>query len=147
VKLVLAEPGSKEAGIKVRSLLRGGFSPYTVDLALAEGLNALWKHVRLHGDLEAGDARSAVKDLALIYDGLKVLTARELSEEAMDIALNREITAYDSLYIAAARRLKATLYTADRKLYQASKGVAVAELLKPSARGGQGPMERDVGRR
>ena len=115
----------------MRGFLREGFSPYTVDLALAESLNALWKHVRLHGDLEAGDARSAVKDLTVIYDGLKVLTARELSEEAMDLALNQKITVYDSLYIAAARRLKATLYTADRKLYDASKRVAAAELLEP----------------
>jgi len=131
VKLVLAEPGSKEARATVTGFLREGFSPYTVDLALAESLNALWKHVRLHRDLEAGDAMSAVKDLTVIYDGLKVLTAREISEEAMDLALNKEITVYDSLYIAAARRLKATLYTADRKLYDASKSVVTAELLEP----------------
>lgn len=127
----MGEPGSKEARTSVTGFLREGFSPYTVDLAMAEGLNALWKHVRLHGDLEEGDTMSAVKDLTVIYDGLKVLTARELSEEAMDLALNKEITVYDSLYIAAARRVKATLYTADRRLYDASKSVVTAELLEP----------------
>ncbi len=130
MKLVLAEPGSKEARASVTGFLREGFNPCTVDLALAESLNALWKHVRLHRDLEAGDARSAVKDLTVIYDGLKVLTARELSEEAMDLALNQNVTVYDSLFIAATRRLKATLYTADRKLYDASKKVVAAELLE-----------------
>jgi predicted nucleic acid-binding protein len=101
-----------------------------VDLALAECLNALWKHVKLLGDLKEEDAKSAIQDLVEIYDDLTIFTARELFDEAANIALTLNITVYDSLYIAASKRLKATLYTADQKLYNASKSIVASELLK-----------------
>lgn len=130
VKLVVTEVGSKEARKLIKSLLGEGCSLYTVDLALAEGLNALWKHVKLHGDLAEEEAGSTVQDLARIWDGLRVLTTRELSEEAVMIALGEGITVYDALYIGAAKRLGATLYTADEKLHRASKGIAKSSFLR-----------------
>jgi predicted nucleic acid-binding protein len=62
----------------------------------------LWKHVKIHKDLKAEDEKSELEDLIAICDRLRVLAARELSEEAMDIALKEEINVYDALYIAAA---------------------------------------------
>jgi len=100
-----------------------------VDIALAEGLNAIWKHVAIHKDLKAGDAKPATQDLAKIYEKLNILTTLELSEEATDIALTQNITIYDSLYIAATRKLKATLYTADQKLHETSRKIADSKLL------------------
>lgn len=101
-----------------------------MDIALAESLNALWKHVKIHKDLKTEDAKSAIQDLTKIYDTLNILTARELSEETADIALTQNITIYDSLYMAATRKLKATLYTADRKLHNTSKKITVSKLLE-----------------
>lgn len=101
-----------------------------MDVALAESLNALWKHVKVHKDLKTEDAKSAVQDLTKIYDKLNIVTSRELSEEAVDIALTHNVTIYDSLYIAATRILKATLFTADRKLHKASKNVTASKLLE-----------------
>jgi len=98
-------------------------------LALAESLNAIWKHTKIHKDLKAEDANSAIQDLTKIYDKLNTLTIRELSEETTGIALTQNITIYDSLYIAATRKIKATLYTADQKLYNATKKVAASKLL------------------
>lgn len=101
-----------------------------MDIALAESLNAIWKHVKIHKDLKTEDAKSAIQDLTKIYDTLNILTTRELSEETADIALTQNITIYDSLYIAATRKLKATLYTADRKLHNTSKKITVSKLLE-----------------
>lgn len=98
-------------------------------MALAEGLNTLWKHVKLHGDLKEEEAKSAAQDLIEIYDRLNILTIRELFDEAIALALTWNMTVYDSIYIAAARKLKAILYTADQKLYNASKNIASSELL------------------
>ncbi|MEM2687630.1 MAG: hypothetical protein QW796_04705 [Thermoproteota archaeon] len=49
VKLVVNEPGSSEVRKRIEALLEGGFNLYTVDLALPEALNALWKHAELEG--------------------------------------------------------------------------------------------------
>jgi len=121
--LVTAETGSKEARTTITDFIRRGYSLYTVDIALAESLNAIWKHVKIHRDLKTEEAKPTIQDLTRIYDKLKVLTTRELTEEATAIALTQNITIYDSLYIAAARKLKATLYTSDQKLHEASKKV------------------------
>lgn len=129
VKLVTAEPGSRKAKTTVKDYLKDGYSLYTVDIALAESLNAIWKHVKIHKDLEADEAESVIKDLTRIYDSMNVLTTRVLSKEAAEIALAKDITIYDSLYIAAARKLKATLYTADKKLQNASNKIITSVLL------------------
>jgi len=130
VKLVLAEPGSKEARKSIEKFLRKGYSLYTVDIALAEGLNAIWKHVKIHKDLKTEEAKSAVQDLTKIHDKLNILKTHELSEETAEIALTQNITIYDSLYITATRKLKATLYTADRKLHNTAKKITASKLLK-----------------
>ncbi|MCD6592779.1 type II toxin-antitoxin system VapC family toxin, partial [Candidatus Bathyarchaeota archaeon] len=106
-------------------------SLYTVDIALAESLNAIWKHTRIHRDLEMEEAESAIQDLTKIYDAMNILETRELSNEAAEISLTKGITIYDSLYIAAAMKLKATLYTADQKLCNISKELVTSKLLKP----------------
>jgi predicted nucleic acid-binding protein len=129
VKLVITEPGSEKARSRLRKALEGGYSLHTVDIALSEGLNALWKHAKLYKAFEEEEALSAARDLAEIYDGLNILTTRELLEDAMESALTWKITVYDSLYVAAARKLKAILYTADQKLYYASKNIVASELL------------------
>lgn len=130
VKLVVAEPGSGQARAAVTGFLEKGCSLYTVDLALAESLNALWKHVKIHEDLEMEDAKSAAQDLKEIYDKLNILTTLELSEQALDIALTQNITLYDSLFIIAARELNGILYTADQKLHNISGNIATSKLLK-----------------
>jgi len=128
--MVTAEIGSKEARTSITDFVRKGYSLYSVDLALAESLNALWKHVQIHRDLKTEEARSAVQDLTKVWDSLNVLSTGELSEEAVDLALTHDMSIYDSLYISAARKLDATLYTADGKLHNASKNVAASKLLK-----------------
>ena len=72
-----------------------------------------------------------IQDLTRIYNGLEIITTRELSEEATDIAITLNITIYNSLYIAAARKLKATLYTSDKKLHEASNKIIDSILLRP----------------
>jgi len=131
VKLVTDEPSSREARKTIKRCLKDGYSLYTVDIALAESLNAIWKHARIHRDLEMEEAESAIQDLTKIYDAINILETRELSNEAAEISLTKGITIYDSLYIAATMKLKATLYTADQKLCNISKELVTSKLLKP----------------
>ena len=129
IKLIVNEPNSEKARRRIREVIEENFSLYTIDIALAESLNALWKHVKLHRDLQKREAESAAKDLKELYDSLNVVTARELLDEAVETALTWDITVYDSLYVAAAKKLRATLYTADQKLYNVSKKIVSSELL------------------
>jgi predicted nucleic acid-binding protein len=129
VKLVTGEAGSEEARKTVTASLRDGCTPYTVDAALAEALNALWKHVKIHGDLKPEEALLAAQDLRKIWDRLNIIPTSELSEESLDIAVTLNVAVYDSLYVAAARKVKARLYTADKRLFEVSKNMVESELL------------------
>lgn len=130
VKLVMNESGSKEARAAVASVLKKGYTLHTVDLALAEGLNAIWKHAAALKDLKREEANPAVEDLTRIYDRLNIIATRELATDAMHIALTQNITAYDALYIAAAQKTNSTLYTADQKLHDAASGITNTKQLK-----------------
>jgi predicted nucleic acid-binding protein len=88
VKLVLNEPGSKEARATITNLLKKGQSICTVDIALAECLNAIWKHVTILKDLEKKETDPTMEDLTRIYDELTVLATRELEIEAIQIAFS-----------------------------------------------------------
>jgi predicted nucleic acid-binding protein len=87
-----------------------------VDIALVECLNVIWKHANLLKDIDPKEANLAIEDLTKIYDDLAITPTRELKDQAMHIAISQNITVYDALFIAAAQKINATLYTADRKL-------------------------------
>jgi predicted nucleic acid-binding protein len=113
---VLNEPDSKEARNAVTDFLKKGYTLCTVDVALVECLNVIWKHTNLLKDLTPEEASLAVEDLTKLYDGFTIITTRELKDEAMHIAISQNLTVYDALFIAAAQKMNATLYTADKKL-------------------------------
>ena len=100
-----------------------------MDIALVECLNVIWKHTNLLKDLEPQEATSAVEDLTKLYDDLSVTLTRELKDEAMQIAISLNITVYDALFIAAAQKINATLYTADKKLFSKTSNLIKSKLL------------------
>jgi predicted nucleic acid-binding protein len=102
-----------------------------VDIALAESLNAIWKHTNLHKDLKPENIKPIMQDLLRIHDKLSIITTREIAQSAMNIASTQEITAYDAIYIAAAQKLNATLCTADQKLHKTAQKTTKTKLLKP----------------
>lgn len=113
--------------------MKKGYALHTVDLALAEGLNVIWKHTSVLKDLKVEEANPAAEDLTRIYDGLNIIAAREIAAEAMHVALAQNISVYDSFYIAASQKMNGTLFTADQKLHDAANGVTHSKLLKLKA--------------
>ena len=87
-----------------------------MDIALAECLNVIWKHTNLLKDLKQEEASLAIEDLTKLYDDLTITPTREIKDQAMHIAISQNIPVYDALFIAAAQKINATLYTADKKL-------------------------------
>jgi predicted nucleic acid-binding protein len=125
----LNESDSKEARAAVTSFLKKGYVLCTVDMALAECLNVIWKHTNILKDLKPEEAILTVEDLRKLYGGLKITATRELMDEAMQIAISQNITVYDSFFIAAAQKIGATLYTADKKLCAKTDKIIKSKLL------------------
>ena len=96
---------------------------------MAECLNVIWKHTNQLKDLTPEDAILAVEDLTKLYDDLSITQTRELKDEAMHIAISQNITVYDALFMAAAQKINATLYTADKKLYAKTDKTIKSKLL------------------
>ena len=90
---------------------------YTVSHAVKELLNALWRHVAL---LKTFSREIAIEKWTLFKrlaesDVIVLKAQEEYLEMALNIALDHGITVYDSLYIACASKLKASLLSSDEE--------------------------------
>ena len=115
VKLILEEPYSHEAYDIIEGLLRRSEKLITVDIALPETLNALWKHHVILKDISEKTLMEAVSDLMELWSKLDKIHIEELVKEAVEIAIKYNITIYDSLYLAAADKYNAGLATYDER--------------------------------
>lgn len=116
VKLVLEEDGSERARSLIRTWAREGRSLITVDLALPEALNAIWKHATRIGDLSREEAVNSSRDLLRIWSAMRAYSSENIAAEALKLALDEEITVYDALYIQLSRSVNAGLATFDKEL-------------------------------
>lgn len=108
-KFVLREEGSSQ----VTDYLRAGtVSP---PLVMKEVVNAVWKRHR-RGETSRQEADIMLKLLKKLV-GVSVRMEAQLSyiDQAIEIAFNRNVTVYDSLYIALAKETALDLLTSDEK--------------------------------
>ena len=96
---------------------------------MVECLNVIWKHTNILKDLDPKEASLAIEDLTKLYDDLTITPTRELKDQAMHIAISQNITVYDALFIAAAQKINATMYTADKKLCTKTDKLIKSKLL------------------
>ena len=115
VKLVLEEDGSGVAEKLFREWVRRGEQVVTVDIALSETLNALWKHYLFFKDINLDALREALKDLLILWNKLTIVSTQEVAEDSLELAVKENIAIYDSLYIALAQHYMAALATFDTK--------------------------------
>ncbi|WP_338253023.1 type II toxin-antitoxin system VapC family toxin [Pyrodictium abyssi] len=120
-KILLEEEGSEKARRLLRDWILRDEGLVTVDLAFSEVLNALWKHAAVLGDLEPGEALEAAKDLTRVWRLLDVSMAAGLAVEALRLALEEGITAYDALYLALALKRRTSLATFDTRLAETAR--------------------------
>jgi predicted nucleic acid-binding protein len=91
----------------------GRASLYVPDLFYIECANIFWKHVRRQ-TIPAAHARRSLRNLNDVI--LFPVSSTDLLLNALDLALDFGITAYDASYVALAEDLNLPLITADRKL-------------------------------
>ena len=121
VKVVLKEPGWDEIELDSNTA--------TLDYALVESMNAIWKAIR-RGRIAEETGKTLIAVLKLIGSGMLTFEAQNFFERGLEIALKENITIYDALYIALAEALKAELLTADEKQYYAAKNYVEARLIR-----------------
>ena len=105
----------KEEGWKrMREILRE--KPYTIELAIKEVANSIWKRVKLLKDIDENKALTILGDLLkLRRTALRIEPQDIYLTQALEIALKNDATIYDSLFIAQALTKKAILVTSDKK--------------------------------
>ncbi|AOL17524.1 PIN domain-containing protein [Sulfolobus sp. A20] len=104
------------------------FTPaYSIDHVIKETMNAIWKMANVKKLI---DVRTALEMKRILFDILKektliLLNEMDYVEEAFNIAINNNLTFYDSLYIAACLRHGATLITRDVKQAEVAGSLGV----------------------
>jgi predicted nucleic acid-binding protein len=103
--------------------------PYTLELAVKEVVNAIWKRVTLIKDINVEKAFVLLSDLLELKKRLLVVEPQDwYLSQALEISIKEEIPVYDSLFIAQAVAKQATLATSDRRLCQVAEKLNVKTL-------------------
>jgi predicted nucleic acid-binding protein len=89
---------------------------FVPDLFYIECTNILLKYTRRFGR-SMDDSKADLADLNALR--LKSISTADLMEEALVLASDRNLTAYDACYAVLARRLDIPLITADERLVKA----------------------------
>jgi predicted nucleic acid-binding protein len=114
IKLFLDEPLWNQAHTLFAGLTADPpASLHVPDLFYIECTNILWKYVR-RGDCPAEIALANLADLGELL--LHATATADLMEDALALAVEYNITAYDACYAALAQRLNLPLVTADAVL-------------------------------
>ena len=101
-----------------------------MDIALAESLNALWKHYKIHRDIGEKEYKWGAGKLREVFLGFKSIDSSEVCVRASDIAVRIGVSVYDALYVAAADQSGAMLLTADQTLHKRCMGLVQSSLLR-----------------
>lgn len=111
VKWFIEEEHSDKA-LKLRDMhVNGEVSIAAPELMPFEVLNAL----KYSGLFELDELKAAA--ISLSSYGIELYSLKgELAERAVEIAVEKDITVYDAVYLALANELSTVLYTADEKL-------------------------------
>ena len=117
IKLFVDEPLSEQAHSLFSELsVDSPTAFYVPDLFFIECANILWKYSRRFGRA-IEDCLADLADLGRIR--LRVVSTAELMEDALILAAQTDLTAYDACYAVLARRLELPLITADKALLKA----------------------------
>lgn len=115
VKYFAKEPGWEEAAGHL-------MQPVSIELSLAEVANALSKKISA-GELEHADAELFLRKMMVIT---RLLAHGDVVVPALKIAVEKRVTVYDALFIAAALKNKAALATSDSRQASAARELGVS---------------------
>ena len=109
-----------------KGLIRPLANGVTMDLALYESLNAVWKENRLLKRIGEDTALEYTNIISEIFKVVEVWSIKGLEEEVLNLAFKENLTVYDASYLYMAIKGGFTLVTDDQNLKnKALKHIAV----------------------
>ena len=109
-----------DASALVNLVKKGRVKPFargaTIELALYESLNAVWKEYRLLGRIDEETALRFVDVISDVFSVIEVLSVRGLERGVFGLAAKDGLTVYDASYLYVAMKNGYTLVTDDREL-------------------------------
>ena len=118
-KLLLKEEGWK----RVEEIIVE--KPFTLDLAIKEVANAIWRRVVLLHDIDIEKVLTLLNHFLELKKVLRVELQDQYIVQAFTIALENNIAVYDALFIAQAMIKKATLITSDKRQFDIAQKLGV----------------------
>ncbi|WP_373526723.1 type II toxin-antitoxin system VapC family toxin [Nostoc sp.] len=116
IKYFIADPLSAKVNQLFGCLANPQTEIFVPDLFYIECANVFWKYVRAR----MYTANEVQRDLVTLKAfPLRVVSTADLMADAVSIALNYGISAYDASYVALSQQVGATLLTLDGKLVKA----------------------------
>jgi predicted nucleic acid-binding protein len=104
-----------------REYLKPLINGFTLDLAIYESLNAIWKEYFLLHRLDEETTRRLVSVLKEVFNILSIVDISGYENEVFEFAVKEELTIYDAAYLYYAIRNELILVTDDRKLREKAK--------------------------
>ncbi|MCD6458056.1 MAG: type II toxin-antitoxin system VapC family toxin [Thermoproteales archaeon] len=103
----------------------------TLDLALVEAFNVLWKHVYLLKRIPAGRCLEISAILERIFENsvVGVYSAIRECKSAVEISVKYGITVYDAVYVSLADRLGYKLASFDEELESRLAGTGLENIV------------------
>lgn len=118
-KLLLKEEGWK----RVEEIIVE--KPFTLDLAIKEVANAIWRRVVLLHDIDIEKVLTLLNHLLELKKVLRVEPQDQYIVQAFTIILENNIAVYDALFIAQAMIKKATSVTSDKRQFDVAQKLGV----------------------
>ena len=101
----------------------------TVDQAVKEFLNALWKATYLRGFVGAKESEEVLRTFKeYLENNVIIEPEEELLDRSFEISIRHGITVYDSLYIALSLRRQVPLLTLDLKQKKVASSLGIPVL-------------------
>ncbi len=100
----------------------------TLDLAVYEALNAIWKEHTLLRKLDKSQALKFAILIREVFQALDICSVRGHEEEVLKLAMDEGLTIYDAAYLYMALETRHILVTDDKKL--AKKAEKYLKVLK-----------------
>jgi len=99
----------------VRKVLDDEADVHTLDLAFYEVANAIRKKVAKK-EITINDAENVYKKIKDLFESLKIHRVDEVIDEAFELALKYNISAYDASFVQLAIKYNGKLLTTDERL-------------------------------
>ncbi|RLF22223.1 MAG: PIN domain nuclease [Thermoprotei archaeon] len=104
---------------------------HTLDLALKEVVNVIWKQAILLHNISLEEAEEKYIALMKLVEGEVIALDDEMKylKEAFETALDMKITIYDALYVVKAKADRAQLLTSDKRQHEVAQKLGIKAIL------------------